>query len=396
MATALTAITQTFAAPDPNFHIYLAFGQSNMEGQGPIGQQDRTVDKRFQMLSTVSGCNGRQLGQWYDATPPLANCGGKLGPVDYFGRTLVEKLPKEIKVGVVVVAVAGCDIQLFEKDNYRNYRLESWMQQTVNAYGGNPYGRLIDMAKKAQEVGVIKGVLLHQGETNTGQQNWPQRVKAIYDDMLKTLNLKAEDVPLLAGEVVTSAAGGQCGSMNSIIDGLPRTIPTAHVISANGLGQQGDGLHFSSEAYRTFGARYAEEMLKILGDVKPVSTQTPTTPAAPSTPTTAQSTGSNSKTLPGTNTKTLPDNCWSKSLGFPCCTARTIVAYTDANGQWGIQNNNWCGKPNTNNKNCWAKSLGFNCCSTGACRNVQYSDVDGQWDVENGQWCGISTANVLC
>jgi len=368
VATALTAITQTFAAPDPNFHIYLAFGQSNMEGQGTIEPQDKIVDERFQMLSTVGGCNGRELGQWYDATPPLASCWSRIGPSDYFGRTLVEKLPKEIKIGIVVVAVGGCDIQLFEKDNYKSYRLEPYMEGTVESYGGNPYGRLIDMAKKAQEVGVIKGILLHQGETNNGQKTWPQRVKAIYDDMLETLNLKAEDVPLLAGEVVTTAVGGLCGGMNSIIDDLPNTIPTAHVISAEGLEQQGDGYHFSTEAYRTFGARYAEEMLKILGDVKPVSTETPDAPA----------------------------DCWSQSLGYPCCTDETTVAYTDADGQWGIQNKKWCGKPNSNNKNCWAESLGYKCCSTSACRNVRYSDVDGQWDVENGKWCGISTVNTLC
>jgi len=99
-------------------------------------------------------------------------------------------------------------------------------------------------------------------------------------------------------------------------------------------------------------------------------------------------------------TKTLPNtsssNCWSTALGFPCCTATSIVAYTDSNGQWGIQNNNWCGKPNTNNRNCCARALGYNCCSTSTCRTVQFSDVDGQWDVENGQWCGISTSNTLC
>jgi len=99
-------------------------------------------------------------------------------------------------------------------------------------------------------------------------------------------------------------------------------------------------------------------------------------------------------------TKTLPNtsssNCWSTALGFPCCTATSIVAYTDSNGQWGIQNNNWCGKPNTNNRNCWARALGYNCCSTSTCRTVQFSDVDGQWDVENGQWCGIATTNTIC
>ncbi|KAL6590932.1 SGNH hydrolase-type esterase domain-containing protein [Neocallimastix sp. 'constans'] len=262
-----TTLLKTFAAPDPNFHIYLAFGQSNMEGQGAIEGQDKTVDKRFQMISTVSGCNGHQAGQWYDAVPPLANCDGKLGPVDYFGRAMVKALPEQIKVGVAVVAIAGCSIQLFEKDKYQSYQAESYMTGRINAYGGNPYGRLVEIGKKAQEDGVIKGILLHQGETNTGDSSWPSRVKGIYENLLKDLGLNANDVPLLAGEVVQSSEGGQCGSMNSIIDSLPQTIPTAHVISSQGLGQQGDGLHFTSAAYRTFGERYAKEMLGLIGNV---------------------------------------------------------------------------------------------------------------------------------
>jgi hypothetical protein len=45
-------------APDPNFHVYLAFGQSNMEGYPGIEPQDRTgVDKRFQMLAAVDFAN---------------------------------------------------------------------------------------------------------------------------------------------------------------------------------------------------------------------------------------------------------------------------------------------------------------------------------------------------
>ncbi|OUM59027.1 family 6 carbohydrate esterase [Piromyces sp. E2] len=401
LATALLTITQTFAAPDPNFHIYLAFGQSNMEGQGQIEGQDRTVDKRFQMISTVNGCNGRQLGKWYDAVPPLSSCSGKLGPVDYFGRTLVNKLPKEIRVGVAVVAIAGCDIQLFEKNNYRSYNLQSYMVNTVNAYGGNPYGRLIEMGKKAQEAGVIKGILLHQGETNTGQQNWPNRVKAIYQDILKDLGLKAEEVPLLAGEVVQSSAGGQCGSMNSIIQQLPRTIPTAHVISSQGLGQQGDGLHFSSAAYRTFGQRYAEEMLKILGDVKVVSQNQNQNQNQNKQNQNNQNQNQNkqnqnqnqNKQNQNQNTQTTKtlSNCWATRLGYPCCVGEVEVAYTDNDGKWGVQNNNWCGIIK-----CWAKKLGYECCSTNKCRNVVYTDSDGKWDVDNDNWCGITSSNKLC
>ena len=265
LAMLLGSVVSVWAEPDPNFHIYLCFGQSNMEGQGNIESQDKSVDSRFQVLCSYDNCGSRKKGSWYDATPPLSCCSGAhLGPVDYFGRTLVKKLPEHIKVGVSVVAIAGCDIQLFEKENYKNYRAESYMQGTIQSYGGNPYGRLVEMGKEAQKVGVIKGILLHQGETNTGQNNWPSRVKAVYNDLIKDLDLNAEEVPLLVGEVVRTDQGGQCGSMNNIIANVPSTIPNSYVISAQGLGHKGDNLHFSSASYRTLGERYAEQMLKVL------------------------------------------------------------------------------------------------------------------------------------
>ena len=134
------ALSQVNAAPDPNFHIYLAFGQSNMEGQGDIGDQDRSVDERFQLLWSADGgsCNqGASKGKWIKATPPLAHCqGAKLGPADYFGRTMVEKADSQIKVGIISVAVAGCSIKLFDKDNYKSYvssqQGQSWMIQRIN------------------------------------------------------------------------------------------------------------------------------------------------------------------------------------------------------------------------------------------------------------------------
>ncbi len=257
----------SFAAPDPNFHIYLAIGQSNMEGMGLVESQDKTVDSRFQVLWTgdEGSCENRTKGVWYNATPPLASCWAGLGPVDYFGRTLVKNLPAEIKVGVVVVAVSGCDIQLFEKENYQTYKLQPYMETLVASLGGNPYGRLVEMARLAQQSGVVKGILLHQGETNIGQENWPLRVKGVYENLLADLGLKAENVPLLAGEVVRSELGGFCGMMNAIIDQLPNTIPTAHVISSEGLGHPGDSLHFSSASYRVLGERYAVKMLELQG-----------------------------------------------------------------------------------------------------------------------------------
>ena len=47
-------------------------------------------------------------------------------------------------------------------------------------YNNDPYQCLIDVEKIAQKYGVIKGVLLHQGEANNGDSNWPRKVKKIY------------------------------------------------------------------------------------------------------------------------------------------------------------------------------------------------------------------------
>jgi len=98
LATSFTFVSKVFAEVDPNFHIYLAFGQSNMEGQGPIEEQDLIPEERFKMISTTEGCKGHHLGEWYDAVPPLASCIGRLGPVDYFGRTLVKSYQKKLRL----------------------------------------------------------------------------------------------------------------------------------------------------------------------------------------------------------------------------------------------------------------------------------------------------------
>ncbi len=252
-------------AQDPNFHIYLAFGQSNMEGQGTIESQDRTVDARFQNMQAVS-CTGQPAGQWRTATPPIARCNTGLGPSDYFGREMIANLPANIKVGIVHVSVAGCKIELFDKQGYSTYAAsaESWMQNIIAAYGGNPYAKLVELAKIAQQDGVIKGILLHQGESNTGDQQWPNKVKKIYGDLLTDLSLNANDVPLLAGQMVDAAQGGVCASMNTIINTLPNTIPTSHVVSSAGCTDQSDNLHFTSAGYRLLGKRYAEMMLSLL------------------------------------------------------------------------------------------------------------------------------------
>jgi hypothetical protein len=255
-------------AQDPDFYVFLCFGQSNMEGAARIEPQDTTVDGRFMVMETLDCPNlGRIKGNWYPAVPPLCRCRTGLSPADYFGRTMVEHLPKNIRVGVINVSIGGCKIELFDKDNYQAYvsTAPAWMINMINEYDGNPYARLVEIAKLSQKDGVIKGILLHQGESNTGDTLWPSKVKLVYDNLMKDLELKPENVPLLAGEMVSAAEGGACASMNAIIATLPQTIANSYVISSDDCAGRPDHLHFTAEGYRMFGGRYAAKMLSILG-----------------------------------------------------------------------------------------------------------------------------------
>ena len=267
MVAALGVLNAT--AQDKNFHIFLCFGQSNMEGNARIEPQDSVgVSDNFLNLSAVNFSDkSRKMGKWYKALPPLCRENTGLTPVDYFGRTLLENLPEGHKVGIVHVAIGGISIDGFLPDRIDEYAKTApeWMKPMLAAYDGHPYDRLVAMGKIAKKKGVISGILMHQGETNTGDPKWPNDVKTVYENLLRDLKLNAEDVPLLVGEVVAADRGGTCAAHNAVIDTIARVIPTAHVIPADGCPQNFDFLHFTAAGYRELGRRYAAEMLKIWG-----------------------------------------------------------------------------------------------------------------------------------
>jgi hypothetical protein len=271
LATLLGDVASVTAAPDPNFHIFLCFGQSNMEGGGRIQEHERTVDKRFQVLADFDQpTRERKMGEWYDAIPPLTRRTRGISLVDYFGRTMVANLPESYRVGVVKVGVSGTRIELWDKDAFRDYfaalpPADAWKIRIANEYDGNPYEYLVKLARIAQRSGVIKGVLVHQGESNFQDEKWPEKVKTVYDNLIKDLNLKPEDVVLLAGEVVHEDQRGEKANANTIMKKLPATLPNSHVISSAGIPCNPDHLHFTADGQRELGRRYAEKMLNLMG-----------------------------------------------------------------------------------------------------------------------------------
>ncbi|MDR2730602.1 MAG: sialate O-acetylesterase [Treponema sp.] len=261
---------------ESGFHIYLCFGQSNMEGDPDKGippKYKEYKNDRFQVMAAADMPNtGRTKGNWYPAIPPLVRDWTGLSPADFFGRTLVERInDPNVKIGVIVVAVGGAAINIFDKDNKEAMeyvaKQKEYMKDISAAYSNNPYQHLVDLAKEAQKVGVIKGILFHQGESGKAKGpeysngsdnvNWGIAVKAVYDNLLADLDLMPNSMPFLAGQAVNDNTG--------MINDLPNIMPNvAHVISSDGLSQGKDQWHFSYDGYEQLGIRYGEKMLELI------------------------------------------------------------------------------------------------------------------------------------
>ncbi|MCL2442517.1 MAG: sialate O-acetylesterase [Treponema sp.] len=288
----------------PELHVYIAFGQSNMQGPGTIRTQDKeNISDRYQVMNVVSGTYAgvsQTKGQWYKAVPPLIIPDNSLNhwtnsftiglsPVDYFGRTLVNKTPNNITIGVIAVANGDMALASFHKTKAAEYfaagsggegresgrpsstERSGWTRYTGAGYT-NLYHAIKDNAKKAQEEGgIIKGIIFHQGESGRGltYTTWHEMLKEIYNDMLSDLGLAPNSIPILLGQTFNSGTGpgGYLNTNNNLIKAV---IPNAWVISSSGLTQgrvgqgQPDGIHFGSADLEEFGKRYGDKMYELV------------------------------------------------------------------------------------------------------------------------------------
>ena len=252
-------------AQDQNFWIFLCFGQSNMAGMAPIEEQDLTVSDRYLSMATSDGAD-RKLGTWRKAVPPLCRADAHLGPIDRFGRTLLDVVPENVRIGVVSVAVEGCPITFYDKD--QNAPLiakeeRDWMNGILNQYGRDPYERLLAMAKIAAKDGVIKGILLHQGETDAYDDQWQKTLMKIYRDLQQELRFDSTAVPLLVGETVREEYNGVCAHANPTINDIVNHYSNVFVVSSKDCPPGDDNVHFSSEGYREMGRHYALRYLEV-------------------------------------------------------------------------------------------------------------------------------------
>ncbi|GEM_PF-1065876 len=243
--TPTVTTTPTAAA---KFHCFLLLGQSNMAGYAKTQDSDRVEDPRVLVLGYDNNPRlGRVTNEWDIACPPLHPAWlDAIGPGDWFGKTMIQKVPAGDTIGLIPCAISGEKIETFMKS------------------GGSKYDWIINRAKLAQQKGgVIEGIIFHQGESNNGDPNWPGKVATLVEDLRKDLNLG--DVPFLPAELPYT---GGCAGHNKLVNQLPSLISNCYVVSANGLVIDPDdtyNLHFSHDSTVTLGKRYAEKLIQVLG-----------------------------------------------------------------------------------------------------------------------------------
>lgn len=225
--------------PDSNFHLYLFIGQSNMAGRGVVDDESKQQNPQILMLDS----NNR----WVPATDPVhfdkpALIG--VGPAISFAKKMLAD-NKKIKIGLIPCAVGGSPISV-------------WEPGAFYAPNFHPYDDAMKRVELATQQGVLKGILWHQGESDNDSVH-----SAIYLEKLKTLinrlrtALHQPNLPFIAGEIGYFIKDD---FINKIVNQLPQQVSNSAVVSAKGLTDKGDHLHFDTPSARELGKRYAAAM----------------------------------------------------------------------------------------------------------------------------------------
>jgi hypothetical protein len=223
-----------YKGPKEKLHIYLLIGQSNMAGRAPFTKEESGVIPRCYLLNKENVLEPAKnpLNQYSTIRKGLKM--QKMNPGYSFSKAMLEK-NKEISIGLVVNAKGGSSIKQWTKES-------------------RFYKDAIKRTKAALKSGVIKGILWHQGESDSKDAQYLKKL----EDLIKNLrnDLGIADLPFVAGQV------NNLPLINDQIAKLPATVDSTGFASSEGLKAM-DRWHFDAKSMKLLGARYAEEMLKI-------------------------------------------------------------------------------------------------------------------------------------
>ncbi|MNX95310.1 Carbohydrate acetyl esterase/feruloyl esterase precursor [compost metagenome] len=245
LVTLLLASFSKPEQPDPNFHLYLLVGQSNMAGRGVLTAEYRNLSQANVMMLDKDG-------NWVRASHPLhfdkpARAGG--GPGLSFGIEMAKANPS-IRIGLIPCAVGGTAIESWEPGA---------MDLVTKKY---PYDEAIARLHVAMKTGVVKGIIWHQGEANSRPERaagYLEKLETLIDRLRK--NAKNKKLPFVAGELGRYRATYQL--VNDQLKQLPGKVKNTAVASSEGLVHKGDNTHFDAASASELGKRFATQMIHL-------------------------------------------------------------------------------------------------------------------------------------
>ncbi len=229
-----------------SFQLYLMIGQSNMSGRGKVGEEDKTPHPRVLMFTTNAVWQPAVEPVTHDRQPKMLG----VGPGLAFGKAVAEKYP-DATIGLIPCSLGGTPLSRWQK-------------------GGDLYSNAVHRAKLAMKEGTLKGVIWHQGESDSGKgkaETYGERLQQMIRDLRTDLN--TPELPFVAGQLgeflYTRKTNNVPGShiVNAAISELPTKMPHTGFVSSHGLTHKGDELHFDAASQREMGKRFAAEMIKL-------------------------------------------------------------------------------------------------------------------------------------
>ncbi len=229
------------------FHVFILMGQSNMSGYGAVLPEDLEPIPHVVRLPTKGAV------KWEPAAHPLHN---RL-PSDRFGLGLpfaIEYLKDKpgVTVGFIPVAWGGAGIDQLKK-------------------GTPTYADAIKKATFTNSNGVIKGVLWHQGESDTVNtslaNSYEDKLHQLIADVRK--DLKDDNLPFIVGNLAEFYGSGpehsapdrvkDINKVREILRVLPGKIADTGFVESTGCSSSDKHMvHFDRKSYIILGKRYAE------------------------------------------------------------------------------------------------------------------------------------------
>lgn len=241
------------------FHIFLLMGQSNMAGYGGVVESDPYQPGDKDPVAGVWALTGQhQLDadtsisevKWIPATHPLhvLQSSAQFGMGMDFAKEYMQIYPG-VGVGLIPCAWGGAPI--------------TWLNK-----GTTHYANAIKRAKLAAKDGVIKGVLWHQGESDSVTPELAALYRNRLDSLVNDLRTDLNDSRLafVCGDLAEFYGVGRSEThkagipiIRRTLHELPFRLPYTYCVSTDGLKSPDEHyVHFDRWSNIQLGKRYAQ------------------------------------------------------------------------------------------------------------------------------------------